>query len=83
MKVDQDCFIIVADEETEGEGEESSGECPYHTVVLDCAPIAFTDSTGIAVLEQVYHTHYSFMGNTNNHEYSVSISIVVFSRSLL
>ena len=25
----------------------------YHTIVLDCAPITFVDSTGIAMLEQV------------------------------
>ena len=37
---------------TDEAGEGGSG-CPYHTIVLDCAPIAFIDSTGIAVLEQV------------------------------
>ena len=32
------------------EREEGEGELPYHTVVIDCAPI---DSMGITVLEQV------------------------------
>jgi MFS superfamily sulfate permease-like transporter len=44
----------LQEEEVE-EGEEISKATgySYHTVVLDCAPIAFIDSTGIAVLEQV------------------------------
>ena len=37
----------------EGEEEEEGEGSPYHTIVLDCAPIAFVDSTGIAMLEQV------------------------------
>ena len=32
------------------EREEGEGELPYHTIVIDCAPI---DSMGITVLEQV------------------------------
>ena len=39
----------------EGE-EEEDGELPYHTIVIDCAPIGFADSMGITVLEQV-HMH--------------------------
>ena len=40
--------------EREGEGEEEGGgELPYHTIVIDCAPIGFADSMGITVLEQV------------------------------
>ena len=39
----------------EGEEEEEGEGSPYHTIVLDCAPIAFVDSTGIAILEQVSH----------------------------
>ena len=35
------------------EGEEGDGELPYHTVVIDCAPIGFADSMGITVLEQI------------------------------
>ena len=35
------------------EGEEGDGELPYHTIVIDCAPIGFADSMGITVLEQV------------------------------
>ena len=42
------------EEESEGEGEEGDGELPYHTIVIDCAPIGFADSMGITVLEQVY-----------------------------
>ena len=45
------------EEEGEGEsgeeGEEGDGELPYHTIVIDCAPIGFADSMGITVLEQV------------------------------
>jgi hypothetical protein len=37
---------------SEGEGE-GEGELPYHTIVIDCAPIGFADSMGITVLEQV------------------------------
>ena len=46
--------LCFSEEEVE-EGEEISKATgySYHTVVLDCAPIAFIDSTGIAVLEQV------------------------------
>ena len=45
--------------EREGEGEEEEdGELPYHTIVIDCAPIGFADSMGITVLEQVYMTLY-------------------------
>ena len=44
--------------EPKGEGgneeEEEDGELPYHTIVIDCAPIGFADSMGITVLEQVY-----------------------------
>ena len=44
--------------EGEGEGEEEEdGELPYHTIVIDCAPIGFADSMGITVLEQVYKKH--------------------------
>ena len=43
--------------ELKGEGgneeEEEDGELPYHTIVIDCAPIGFADSMGITVLEQV------------------------------
>ena len=43
--------------EPKGEGgneeEEEDGELPYHTIVIDCAPIGFADSMGITVLEQV------------------------------
>ena len=35
------------------EGDEGDGELPYHTIVIDCAPIGFADSMGITVLEQV------------------------------
>ena len=41
----------------ESEGEEGDGELPYHTIVIDCAPIGFADSMGIIVLEQVYKKH--------------------------
>ena len=45
--------------EPKGEGgneeEEEDGELPYHTIVIDCAPIGFADSMGITVLEQVYN----------------------------
>jgi hypothetical protein len=42
--------LCFSEEEVE-EGEEISKATgySYHTVVLDCAPIAFIDSTGIAV----------------------------------
>ena len=40
-------------EEESEEGEEGEGELPYHTIVIDCAPIGFADSMGITVLEQV------------------------------
>ena len=48
-------LFCVLEEEVEEEEEEISKATgySYHTVVLDCAPIAFIDSTGIAVLEQV------------------------------
>lgn len=39
--------IVTEEEDQEG------GRSPYHTIVLDCAPITFVDSTGIAMLEQV------------------------------
>ena len=43
--------------EPKGEGgneeEEGDGKLPYHTIVIDCAPIGFADSMGITVLEQV------------------------------
>ena len=45
--------------EKEGGGEseeEGDGELPYHTIVIDCAPIGFADSMGITVLEQVCET---------------------------
>ena len=35
------------------EDEEEDEELKYHTIVIDCAPIGFTDSMGITVLEQV------------------------------
>ena len=44
--------IFSTDEEGEEEKEGREGS-PYHTIVLDCAPIAFVDSTGLAMLEQV------------------------------
>ena len=40
----------------ESEEEEGDGELPYHTIVIDCAPIGFADSMGITVLEQVCET---------------------------
>ena len=43
--------VMIDEEDSRDEGE--SGACSYHTVILDCAPIVFIDSTGIAVLEQV------------------------------
>ena len=46
-------FIPFLTDETEEEAGEGGSGCPYHTIVLDCAPIAFIDSTGIAMLEQV------------------------------
>ena len=52
---------MPSDEEEEEEMNESERVDSYHTVVLDCAPIAFTDSTGIAVLEQVHHIHLSIV----------------------
>ena len=41
--------------EREGDSveEEGEGELPYHTIVIDCAPIGFADSMGVTVLEQV------------------------------
>ena len=45
-------FIYFSEEEAEVEREEGE-DGPYHTIVLDCAPITFVDSTGIAMLEQV------------------------------
>ena len=43
--------------EPKGEGgneeEEEDEELPYHTIVIDCAPIGFADSMGITVVEQV------------------------------
>ena len=40
--------------EREGDSEEEGeGELPYHTIVIDCAPIGFADSMGVTVLEQV------------------------------
>ena len=40
-----------------GEEEEEDGELPYHTIVIDCAPIGFVDSMGVTVLEQVDLCH--------------------------
>ena len=31
--------------------------CPYHTIILDCGPIGFVDSMGMAMLEQVICIH--------------------------
>ena len=39
--------------EGDSEEEEGEGELPYHTIVIDCAPIGFADSMGVTVLEQV------------------------------
>ena len=36
------------------EEEEEEEELTYHTIVIDCAPIGFTDSMGVTVLEQVH-----------------------------
>ena len=48
--------VMIDEEDSRDKGE--SGACSYHTVILDCAPIVFIDSTGIAVLEQVsFNTH--------------------------
>ena len=41
--------IIFSSASTDEESEVYS----YHTVVLDCAPIVFVDSTGVTALEQV------------------------------
>ena len=41
-------FYVSDDEEEEEEGESEASGCVYHTVVLDCAPITFVDSTGIS-----------------------------------
>lgn len=35
------------------EEEEEEESVPYHTIVIDCAPIGFADSMGVAMLEQV------------------------------
>ena len=40
-------------EEEGGGGGGGEGELPYHTIVIDCAPIGFADSMGVTVLEQV------------------------------
>ena len=59
-------YLVVSDEgveEEEEDGEDSSRGYPYHTLVLDCAPIAFVDSTGIAALEQVVQ---QFLGKKLN-----------------
>jgi hypothetical protein len=50
-------------EGSEGDGEEGEedGELPYHTIVIDCAPIGFADSMGVTVLEQVRHKHSAFV----------------------
>ena len=39
-------------EEEEEEGEEKMGVA-YHTIIIDCAPIGFADSMGVAMIEQV------------------------------
>ena len=35
------------------EDSDIDDEFDYHTIVIDCAPIGFTDSMGVTVLEQV------------------------------
>ena len=38
---------------------------PYHTIILDCGPIGFIDSMGMAILEQVLTTTRSSCEITN------------------
>ena len=33
--------------------DDDSEELPYHTIIIDCAPIVFVDSMGASILEQV------------------------------
>ena len=42
------------------EEEDEEEDLKYHTIVIDCAPIGFTDSMGVTVLEQVHLTQRFF-----------------------
>ena len=48
------------------EREEGDRELPYHTIVIDCAPIGFADSMGITVLEQVNVKKKDYPGISEN-----------------
>ena len=48
-----DALMEEREEEEEEEGEEEGGVA-YHTIIIDCAPIGFADSMGVAMIEQVY-----------------------------
>ena len=51
-----DSFALSSSKSAQEEEEEEQ-ELPYHTIVIDCAPIGFADSMGITVLEQVTVLH--------------------------
>ena len=53
---DSDDVFVEGKEEEEGEGQVGVA---YHTIIIDCAPIGFADSMGVAMIEQVWVLPYA------------------------